>query len=281
MGFHNHLLCNLNFKQGECNMTKVIHTKKELERILDEMRPLVAKSNLADIMDELNSKDEAFFVDNTLVIQVSRVDCNNLEVHIKDIVTDTCSVQIELWYTYVGTHLRQKKESLIRVTVMKVAKSTISDKKVVVKESFFNHYIDTEITKKAVHTYCAKLPFMSEKMFWHIQNNTQLCQVMNTIRDKFCDVDSEYGGIKQSIDAIDFDKDDVIMALVGHSLGLYQNFSVIKAYEITMEDLIDIEMGCEESSQLKLPDTVGIIVMPIEKKKTSNQEVVVDFSMCS
>lgn len=262
-------------------MTKVIHTKQELEKVLGELEPLVTKSDLADIMDELCSKDEAFFVDNTLVIQISKVECNNLEVHIKDIVTDESSVQIELWYTYVGTHLRQKKESLVRVTVIKVAKSTISDKKVIVKESFFNHYIDTEITKKAVHTYYAKLPFISEKMFWHIRDNTQLHKVMNMIQDKFCDVNCEYGGIKQSIDTIDFDKQDVIMAVIGQAPGLQQNFSVIKAYEITMEDLIDIEMGCEEPSQLKLPDTVGIIVMPIEKKKLSNQEVVVDFSMCS
>lgn len=262
-------------------MTKVINTKKELDRLLSELGQLVAKSNLADIMDELSGKDEDFFIDNTLVIQVSKVDSHDLEVHIKDIVTDLCSVQIELWYTYVGTHLRQKREPLARVSIIKVAKSTILDKEVIVKESFFNHYIDNEITKKAVYTYCARFPFVSEKMFWHIRDNTQLCQVMNTIQDKFYDVKSEYGGIKESIDAIDFDKQDVIMALVGQSPGLYQNFSVMKAYEIMMEDMVDIEMGCEGTSHLKLVDTVGIIVMPVDKKKTYNQKVMVDFSMCS
>lgn len=258
-------------------MTKLVESKSELESFINEFSNVSESSNIYDIRTKLKDKDEQYFLSHALVIQVSRVESSDYDVQVKNIIYDEECVHIELSYTYVGTHLRQNKDPVAWITIIGVLKSRIAGRKIVVKDNLETFYIDEVMENKEVYTYYAKLNDKQEQAFWHVRNYSQMESAMQVIREKYTDDREQYGGLMQSVGQIDWDCQDMVLALIGKPSGLMKEFSRLEAYKVKLDGIIDIEMGCIGREDIRQKDTIGIVVIPLQKDEICDHKVVVDF----
>lgn len=260
-------------------MTKRINAKDEIDDFLKEICQVVETEDYEEIKLKLSDKDEDYFCEYSMIIHLSKVDCEQLEVKIDEISEneEAGNLEIVLKYFYIGTHLRKERHESVRVTMLSLEKSRVLEKEIVIKEEFENYFIDHPVERKLFYKYASDSK-EEHMQYWHVKDKSGFSNIVQWIQEEYEDVTQSYGGLLCANQTIDWSKQEAVVALV-ESNNLPVHESDIEAYKIVTEQMLGIEMHYNQ--QLKAAEAqeenIGIVVIPLLKEESGKQKVVVGF----